>query len=68
MQPWGTLHWRHVVGRSYLLLGVHVFQEDLDFCFEAVKLVESDLARLVFHLLAVTPDLLWRSYTIYSLT
>lgn len=45
-----------------------MFQEDLDFCFEAVKLVESDLARLVFHLLAVTPDLLWRSYTIYSLT
>lgn len=37
-------------------------------CFEAVKLVESDLARAVFHLLAVTLDLLWRSYTIYSLT
>lgn len=31
-------------------------------------MVESDLARAIFHLLAVTPDLLWRSYTIYSLT
>lgn len=43
-------------------------QEDLDYCFEAVKLVESHLARAVFHLIAVTPDLLWRSCAIYSLT
>lgn len=38
------------------------------YCFEAVKLLESDLSRAVFHLLAVTPGLLWRSYTIYSST
>lgn len=55
-------HWRHVVGSTRVPGGSWLY------CFEAVKLVESDVARAVFCLLAVTPDLLRKSYTVYSLT